>query len=40
LVLRLLLQDAQSAHERHAHVNQRGKLTGEHREDGRFDSPA
>jgi hypothetical protein len=36
-VLRLLLQDAQPAHERHPHVNQRRQLTGEHGKRGRFD---
>jgi hypothetical protein len=40
VILRLLLQNAQPAHEWHPHFNQRRKLTGEHREDGRFDSPA
>ena len=37
-IFRLFLQHAQSAQERHPHVNQRRQLAGEHREDGRFDS--
>ena len=36
-ILLLLLQDAQTAQERHPHVNQRRQLAGEHRENGRLD---